>query len=361
MKLLYVTSIDLPSYRANRIQIVSMARAWTKILDKDFVLGVGEIKDKALPGINFIETGKNVKSYNLSWGYLKFAKQNRFTDIYCREEKVLFFMLVYNKLFFKNKFKFHYEIHHLIYMKKWWHDYVLNNVSSIISITYGMKRVLIDNGYGENKIIVSPDAVDPSLFNIVLNKEEIRKKLNLPNDKKIIIYTGAIIETWKGVGTLYESSKYLDDSFLFMVIGGKPHYRDIFNSAYPPRKNFILLGHKEHKEIPEYLKAGDVLVLPNSAKSEISVISTSPMKLFEYMASNVPIVASDLTSIREILNEKNAIFVEPDNPKSLALGIARAFEYPDISEALARQARLDVGKYTWDKRATDIAKFIQNF
>ena len=84
------------------------------------------------------------------------------------------------------------------------------------------------------------------------------------------------------------------------------------------------------------------------------------MKLFEYMASGVPIVASDLPSIREILNEKNAIFVEPDNSKDLVFGITRAFEHPETLEGLAKQARLDAEKYTWDKRATDIAKFIQS-
>jgi glycosyltransferase involved in cell wall biosynthesis len=52
-------------------------------------------------------------------------------------------------------------------------------------------------------------------------------------------------------------------------------------------------------------KAADALVLPNTAKEDISKYYTSPMKLFEYMASRRPIVATNIPSITEIINEEN--------------------------------------------------------
>ena len=69
------------------------------------------------------------------------------------------------------------------------------------------------------------------------------------------------------------------------------------------------------------------------------------------MAAKRPIVASDLPSIREVLGEKNAILVNPDDPDALALGIKKVFDNPKEANILAEQAFQDVKKYTWQNRA----------
>ena len=66
----------------------------------------------------------------------------------------------------------------------------------------------------------------------------------------------------------------------------------------------------------------DIWVLPNSKRAQISQQETSPIKLFEYMAAERPIVASNLPSLREILrDQENAVLFEPDKPSSLARAI----------------------------------------
>ena len=120
-----------------------------------------------------------------------------------------------------------------------------------------------------------------------------------------------------------------------------------------------MAGYRPPSEIPLWLKAADVLVLPNSAKKDISKFYTSPMKLFEYMASKRPIVASNLPSLREILNKENAILlVEPDNPEALAQGIKQAMEDRNLVQTITQNAYDDVQNYTWEKRAEKILKFI---
>lgn len=359
MRLLYATSITLPSYRANRIQITSMARAWTSLLGEDFMLGVGSADEEALRGINYIVMGEHLRSYRLAWSYLSYAQKNRFTHIYCREEKVLLFMNIYNTLFFRMPITFCYELHHLVYMDVWWHTLLLKRVNRVISITGAMKSILIKNKYPESRILVAPDAVDLSLFVTAITRNEARMRLGLPPDKKIVIYTGAINEPWKGVGTLYEAAKQFDDSYLFLIVGGKPHYVDNFRSQYPDRSNFLLRGHKPHVEMPLYLRSADVAVLPNSSTSEISRVSTSPMKLFEYMASGVPIVASDLPSIREIVSEEHSVLVVPDDPSALALGIQKALIDEEETQSRVANAQELAHRYTWDNRAKEILSFIQ--
>lgn len=67
------------------------------------------------------------------------------------------------------------------------------------------------------------------------------------------------------------------------------------------------------------------------------------MKLFEYMASRVPIVATDLPTIREVLRHgENTWLVEPGNPKALAEGIQRLLEERELALALATRAAAEV-------------------
>ena len=76
------------------------------------------------------------------------------------------------------------------------------------------------------------------------------------------------------------------------------------------------------------------------------------------MASGKPIVASDLPSIREVLNEKNSILVKPDDPHALADGITMLLHDGVLARSLAMQAHRDVQLYTWEARAQNIMDFI---
>ena len=120
----------------------------------------------------------------------------------------------------------------------------------------------------------------------------------------------------------------------------------------------MIVGHRSHDEIPIWLRAADVLVLPNTAKEEISAHYTSPMKLFEYMASGRPIIASDLASVREVFNETLGTFFTPDDPVALSVAIQRVLEYPEEAEIKAAMARRGVAMYTWEIRAKCISAFL---
>ena len=98
-------------------------------------------------------------------------------------------------------------------------------------------------------------------------------------------------------------------------------------------------------------------MLPNSGKEKISSHYTSPLKLFEYMASGVPILASDLPSIREILNNDNAIFFNPDNSTDLTRKIERCINDNDFLDEISRESLQDVRQYSWILRARKIIDF----
>lgn len=358
MKLLYATSIVFPSPLANRIQIISTAQAFYKRLGLDFVLGVGESNSNEFFDCPHFDMGKDIPSYKLALKYIFYACKNKVTHVFCREDRLMFFLILYSKiLFWRPNINFIFEVHDLNHRRRFWYRFILKNVQRIVVISSGLKKILIDIGIDSNNVIVSPDAVDLDRFDINISTLEARSKLSIPQEKKIIIYTGSL-EKWKGVDTLYKASNYFDDSFLFLIIGGRSTWVKEFEEWYPKKNNFVMLGYKDHNEIPLYLKSADVLVIPNSAKLEISNIATSPMKLFEYMSSGRPIVASNIPSICEIIDTNSAELVNPDDELSLAEGIRKVIDNKSLSKLKSMNALGIVKKYTWDNRVKVILENI---
>ena len=122
-----------------------------------------------------------------------------------------------------------------------------------------------------------------------------------------------------------------------------------------------LVGYVPPTQVPTYLAAADVLTVPNSAKAAVSRYYTSPLKLFEYMASGRPIIASDLPSLREIItHEETALLVPPDDARAFAAAVERLRYDADLARRLAANSLQLVADYTWDNRAAQIIQLIQH-
>jgi glycosyltransferase involved in cell wall biosynthesis len=213
------------------------------------------------------------------------------------------------------------EVHDLPSSKKIFKR-VINRVKLFVVLNNNLRDELVGLGVRQENILVSPSGIDLSFFDIDVTKEEAREKLSLPLDKKIVTYTGHFYK-WKGVYTLAEVAKIMPET-VFVFIGGVEPDITSFKNEFASLNNIIITPFKKRDTIPLYLKASNVLVLPNSGVEKISNSYTSPLKMFEYMASRVPIVASDLSSIREVLNESNSLLSVPDSVSSFELSIKKS-------------------------------------
>ena len=240
----------------------------------------------------------------------------------------------------------------------WFYRRVFNKVSHIL-VTNKWKEEALHKKFPITKVktFVELNAVDVAEFNISLSKEEARAELGIPVDKKIILYTGHLY-AWKGVENLIRATEYLDKDFVVYIVGGTEKDIQTFKEADSSKSSLRIVGYRPHAQMPLWQKAADVLVIPNTAKEKISKYYTSPMKLFEYLMSKRPIIASDLPSIREIAKEADIIYFEADNPKNLSEA---------IEKALARNLGIDYKKneeiinvHSWSKRAERILKNIKH-
>lgn len=368
MRLTYVANMRLPTEKAHGVQIVKMCEALAKEgfevelvvprrrnkLNEDPFLYYGIERNfsiKILPTIDLIgivsRVGLWIESVVFSFFLIIYLIKKDSGAIYSRDNIQLYFLS-----FFKENL--------------WWEPHVgswnfvvrrvLKKVEGIITITNGGKNYFVGKGVSRDDIIVAHDGVDLSQFNIDVSKKEARESLGISQDKYIAMYIG-LFDTWKGYQVLLEAAGELKDAGVGVVmVGGAPHQIAILKKEYP---HVYFMGYRPYTELPLNQKVADVLVLPNSAKSKVSNIFTSPLKLFSYMASGRPIVASNIPSLREVLeDESNAILVEPDDPRSLAQGILKVLQNKDLSQKISKKALDDIKNYTWQKRAQKIFQFI---
>lgn len=241
--------------------------------------------------------------------------------------------------------------------------FVLRRTNGLI-VTNSIKQKNLHERYGYpmDRMIKQPNAVQVSMFDIEIEKDDARRQLDLPLDKKLVLYTGHLF-SWKGVHTLAEAAQFLPDDTLIYFVGGTDHDRKNLQSFITERKlpRIKFLPHQPHGKIPVFLKAADVVVLPNTAKEDASKYETSPVKLFEYLASGQSLVVSDLPSIREVVSESEVTFAQPDDPQSFASTIGEVLHNRQPVEEKTKKARELAKTFSWESRGGAIAKLLKKF
>lgn len=227
----------------------------------------------------------------------------------------------------------------------------------IVAISQGAADMYIAAGAPPAKMRVLHDGVDLERFAAPLSTDQARLRLDLPRDQPIIGYVGNLY-AGRGAELLLACARLWPQA-LFLLVGGEP--ADVARlralCASQGIRNALLTGAVSNAEVPTYLYAADVLVMPYTSQVP-HIRSISPLKMFEYMAAGRPIVSSDFATIREVLTqERNAVLVEPDRADTLLTGLQRVIGDPALAARIARQARLDVEPYSWSSRAGRILQW----
>lgn len=220
----------------------------------------------------------------------------------------------------------------------------LNELSGIISVSTENQIRLQNLGVkNTDKIIVKPNGVDRNKF-FPHNKIEARKHFGFDANAFIVGFTGHFIER-KGPLRLQKAIDMLDD--VYVAYAGK-------GSQMPYGKNIVLCRSLTPQEMPLFLSAIDVFVLPTLNEGCCNAI-------VEALACGLPVISSDREFNKDILNDKNSILINPENPQEIMLAINKLKNNSDLLNQMSKEAAASGEKLDLFNRTSDIIQWIESF
>ncbi len=387
-RLWYVANARVPSEKAHVLQTFKMCQAFARQGFEVTLIHPHRRNNKRMLAVNdvwdYYQVGRDFalqQLWSLDWPWLEVI-----SSVFWFRLQVLSFMpgvrrylahraapgLIYSRDIYSTLWLTKSSIRHHLGLIFEAHDYpkrlpnwqvqqLNKGLSGLVVVNRWLKEKWIGLGFPADKILVAQDGVDLTAFKPEMSKQEARLKLGLDEGKRLVLYAGHLYP-WKGVYTLADATRYLPPDYRVCFLGGMPEHQAKLKE-YCQREGLfqtLLLGYVPPKEVSWYLAAADVLVMAYQGKSKRMRQVISPLKLFEYMAAGRPIVAPDLPSLREVLQDgREALLFIPDDPKSLAQQVIKIAEDEKLARRLSQAGVQQARGYTWEKRAANIKGFVE--
>jgi glycosyltransferase involved in cell wall biosynthesis len=243
----------------------------------------------------------------------------------------------------------------------WWHKAFasLPGRKRLVSITGALVNILerdFHMRFHPEDVVIAPNGVDLERFASLPDSVTARRQIGL-YESSTVMCTGHLY-AGRGAELFLSLAKSLPQAH-FVWVGGRPEAIKTWKQK-AESENITFTGFIPNSDLPLYQAAADILLMPysrtmmGSSGTADSASVASPMKMFEYMAAGRAIVSSNLPVIREVLNERTAVFCEPDDIEDWRFEIEKLLSNKARRDELGNQARQDVQGYTWVARAQRI-------
>lgn len=224
--------------------------------------------------------------------------------------------------------------------KKAFCDYV----SGVICVSSKNRDESIELGLTvPDKCVVIPNAINSNIFK-ELDKSECRKQLGYPEDAFIVSFVGWFRER-KGARRVSEAiSRINEGNSVYSIFIGE-------GDEEPDCSNILYKGKLSHEDIPMYLNAADVFVLPTLREGCCNAI-------IEAMACGLPVISSNLPFNADVLNASNSILINPMDIDGIKGAIVKLRDDKNERDIMTARALESAAQLTLDKRALRIVSFI---
>lgn len=288
-----------------------------------------EVLIKSVPGfkpINFFKL-KNVRDQ-----FVDYINENNIKLIHSDNVKFSYFSSFVAK---KAKIK---SIYHARVTS--WRKYdkqMEGRIDKIIGISEATK-VRFKSLAETDKYTIIYNGVDCEKFNENYDKFELRDRLEIEKDKKILVFVGQIKKT-KGLGDIIDAINILPNSedLKLYVLGSEPQpglKQEFIDMIEKHKLNNVinLVGQKSN--VNEWLQAADLVLFPSHEGAE--GMGRVP---FEAMATSTPVIATNISGVNEAVNSDVGILVEQESPEQLAEAITKLLNDEELYNRLATNGR----------------------
>jgi len=359
----YLSSSRLPIEEANAIHVINMSLAFSETGSKVELYIAGLVKDipHSAGAINFKLTkpfkNSQVRSFVRIFYVLK--------DFFIKRKKGIVFgrdFLSISILALLGR-DVYLEVHEppSSKLRKYLFEKVIKRKSlrGIVVITEKLKHYFVENyGISPDLIMTAPDCAN------IKDKQQNGMNLKLGADGEFIVGYAGSLYPGKGVDFILEIAEKMPDT-QFFIAGGSSHEISEMKKNAP--KNVEFKGRLAHQDVDMFLEGCSVLLAPYKKRVESASGNDigrwmSPLKIFEYMASGRPMIASDIDVIREVLeNGVDSLLAEPENVSAWVEQITYLEKNLETRNRIAMNGYQSVKtQFTWHHRAAELKNFFQD-
>ena len=223
----------------------------------------------------------------------------------------------------------------------------LKKSDRVLTINEKLRDYVIELGAFPERTTVLGAGIDFKRFNQNVDSNIVREQYGINKDDIVLFFMGWIYD----FSGLKEIALQLAESkrpnLKLLVVGEGDGYGDLqaIQEKNNLQGNIILTGKKPYEEIPAYISASDICLLPAYSGEKI-MQNIVPIKIYEYMAMKKPVITTELPAVMKEFGEGNGV-VYVDGPEAV---IPKALELVknDSLETLGLKARRFVERRSWD-------------
>lgn len=218
---------------------------------------------------------------------------------------------------------------------------VFSAASSLIAVSEGVAAYLATFPATRGKIYVIPNGVNCDRFTPIPS---------IANKDNFTVGFVGTMKPWHGLPTLISAFTILhraDTNARLLIVGDGPEREQVTTAlaARGLQHAATITGAVTPAVVPELLAAMDVAVAPYPKQSHYF----SPLKVYEYMAAGLPVVASEVGQLTDIIQDReNGLLCVPENPLHLAALLYQLRLQPKLRLRLGAAARQTALHHTWD-------------
>lgn len=224
----------------------------------------------------------------------------------------------------------------------------LRQSDKVIAVSDKMKDFVIDMGAAPERVDVVKPGISLKKFDPEIKGDRIRKQYGIKKDDVVLLFMGWLYNFSGMKEVALELSKAKKNNIKLLIVGEGDAYETLqrIRNDQGLQDSLILTGRRPYEEIPEYIAAADICLLPADPKEKV-MHDGLPAKIYEYLAMAKPMISTKLRGVMREFGEGNGV-VYIDRPEDT---INKALEMVGAGQvkALGAKARKFVESYDWAK------------